>query len=82
MLRRIQAFHRFFNVLVGWDGEELTIDSCPFLNEAFVKRLRRVMVDSGEALWPGANIYFDGYGYGVWRRLDEFLDLRWQLEGQ
>ncbi|TEB15365.1 hypothetical protein FA13DRAFT_1747587 [Coprinellus micaceus] len=59
----------------GGTGGKLTIDSCPFLDEMFVKRLRG---RSG----PGVNIFFHGYGYEVWRRIEEFQDLRWRLEMQ
>ncbi|TEB26284.1 hypothetical protein FA13DRAFT_1103137 [Coprinellus micaceus] len=81
-LSRIQTFDKFFNVLLGWDGRKLTIDSCPFLDEMFVKRLRGVMIDAEKAVWPGVNIFFHGYGYEVWRRIEEFQDLRWRLEMQ
>ncbi|TEB21546.1 hypothetical protein FA13DRAFT_1799758 [Coprinellus micaceus] len=81
-LSHIQAFDRFFGVLLGWDGRRLTIDSCPFLDEKFVKRLRGVMIDTEKAIWPGVNVFFHGYGYQVWRRIEEFQDLRWRLEMQ
>ncbi|TEB37064.1 hypothetical protein FA13DRAFT_1787317 [Coprinellus micaceus] len=81
-LSHIQTFDGFFGVLVGWDGRKLTFDSCPFLNELFVERLRGVMVGAEEAVWPGVNLFFHGYGYEVWRRIEEFQDLRWRLEMQ
>jgi hypothetical protein len=42
-LRRIQTFVGFVEVLAGWDGDELVIDSCPFFDERFVGEWRQLM---------------------------------------
>jgi hypothetical protein len=69
----------FLDVLAGWEGPELIIDSCAFLDEDFVRELRRVMVDADKRIWPHAKVFFFGCSYAVRRRLYELQDLRSQL---
>ncbi|KAJ3513580.1 hypothetical protein NMY22_g14999 [Coprinellus aureogranulatus] len=79
ILKRIQSFDGFADILVQWSGLKLDIESCPFLNEGFIRNLQRHMFDAGEGLWPDAEVTFFGNPYAVRRRIHQFLDIRERL---
>lgn len=75
----IQPFEELMEILLKWDGNDLTIDACPFLNEGFIYELLQRVTSTKKAPWPAAHICFDDYPYEVERRLHELLDVRSQL---
>ncbi|TEB24912.1 hypothetical protein FA13DRAFT_1796919 [Coprinellus micaceus] len=78
-LSRITPSEGLLDILVEWNGSELTIDNCSFLDKDFVRELKRVMVDTDEPIWPNAKVLFVGYSYTVCQRIYEMVDLRSQL---
>ncbi|KAJ3535342.1 hypothetical protein NMY22_g6539 [Coprinellus aureogranulatus] len=72
----VQPFEGLMERLLEWDGDELTIDSCPFISEGVISRLIHRMEETENAVWPGARLSFEGYPYAVRRGINEMLDIR------
>ncbi|KAJ3537596.1 hypothetical protein NMY22_g5529 [Coprinellus aureogranulatus] len=72
----VHPFDGLVERLLEWDGDELIIDSCPFIEEGVISRLIHRMEETQNAAWPGARLSFEGYPYAVRRRINEMLDIR------
>jgi hypothetical protein len=70
-LLQIQSFAGFADVLVGWDGDELVIDSCSFLDERFIGELEMVVAVTGEPLWQDVDVELRGHGDATSRNIQE-----------
>lgn len=78
-LHNIQPFEGLLDALLEWDGDQLIIDTCPFLDEGCVGRLIQCMEDSQEPVWRYSRVSFDGYPYAMRVRIHEFSDVRSQF---